>query len=329
MESLDKITLICPTYHRRSFLGRLAYFYSDYPVRIIIADGTEGTPWEGAANLSNNIQYLHRPGESVCDRICQATKKVASPYAALLGDDEFQLPSGLARSAAILDANASVNTAIGSCVGFNITKYGIVGGNVYEYRPKEFSHSLPSRIEEFFLHYSPTIAYAVWRSEQLATAMILAAAHPWGSGNLYEWIQAFCGVCHGNHIIHDQMQWLRSDENPPKQAQLARSVEVSQWWEDPIFEQERQQLVRLLGPYLKEFLNCSSKYAQVLISYAFSVTAFSEQHNKKLQFLGLKPTKNYNRKYTHYLVKLLKSSMPLPPSEDEIARVIKSIRLAY
>lgn len=328
-KSLDRITLIVPTYHRRQFLGRLAHFYSAYPVQLIIADGTEGGPWAGAVNLSSNIQYIHRPGDSIFSRFCLATKKVTTPYAALLGDDEFQLPSGLARSAAILDADASVNTSMGSCIGFNVTKHGIVAGSVYGYQPKEFSHSLPGRIEDFFLHYSPTIAYALWRSEQLATATSLATAHPWGSGNLGEWIQAFCGACQGNHIIHDQLQWLRSDENPPQQAQLARSVGVSQWWADPSFEKERHQLLLLLGRFLEEFLNCKSEYVQALISYAFSATAFSEQHNKKLQLLGLKPAKNYNRNYTHSLAKLLKSSMPLPPSEDEIARVVQSISLLY
>ena len=69
------------------------------------------------------------------------------------------LPSGLARSADILLRRNDVVSSIGSCVGFNVTSSGVRAGSVYGYTSKEFSSFLPQRIEEYFLHYSPSMAY--------------------------------------------------------------------------------------------------------------------------------------------------------------------------
>ena len=330
MKELDQITLVIPTYRRRPFLARLAHFYREYPIRLIIVDGTEDAPCAEAKHYGPNFHYFHLPGESIYRRVNLAMQKVKTPFCAWQGDDEFQLPSGLAQSANILANNPSVVAAIGSCVGFNMTKHGASGGIVYGYKPKEFSDHLSQRIEDFFLHYSPTMAYAVWRSEQLKEATRLATSMEWGSGNLGEWIQAFCGLCQGNHVIHGQVQWLRSDENPPQQAQLKRSVEISQWWRESMFENERNVLTNQLEQFLQATAPCDSKhFASALVKMAFEFTLFGESQNENLQLLGLKPTKNYKRNYLQPLAIALKASHLKPPSKGEIARIIQSIRIPY
>ena len=158
MKRLDQITLVIPTYRRRPFLARLAHFYREYPIQLIIVDGTEGDPWAEAKQAAPNFRYFHLPGESIFKRVNLAMQKVKTPFCAWLGDDEFQLPSGLAYSADILAHKTSAVAAIGLCVGFNMTKHGASGGIVYGYSPKEFSGHLSLRIEDFFLHYSPTMA---------------------------------------------------------------------------------------------------------------------------------------------------------------------------
>ncbi len=327
MHSLRDISLIVPTFQRQPFLRRLAYFYSAYPVSLIIVDGTDGSAWSEASNLSTNIHYIHRPGEPIHDRISLALNKVNTPYAAWLGDDEFQLPSGLIRSAEILNADSTVNTVMGSCMGFNAAEHGIFGGPVYGYRSKKYSNSLSRRIEDFFLHYSPTVAYALWRSDQLVEASALVSARSWGSGNLGEWIQAFCGLCQGNHVIHDHLQWLRSDENPPQQAQLKRSVSVSQWASDARFAQERYELLLLLETFLKTSLGCGSEFAQALISYAINTMVFGENRSRELQLLGLKPVKNYRRDYATPLAQILTKHKH--DQDVEASRVLQAISMVY
>jgi len=330
MEKLKQITLVIPTYRRRPSLARLAYFYREYPIQLIIVDGTEGHPWAEANQTAPNLRYFHLPGESILKRLNLAMQRVKTPFCAWLGDDEFQLPSGLVHSANILTNNPSVVAAIGSCVGFNMTKHGASGGIVYGYKPKEFSDHLSQRIEDFFLHYSPTMSYALWRSEQLKEATRLATSMEWESSNLVEWIQAFCGLCQGNHVIHGQVQWLRSDENPPQQAQLQRSVEISQWWRESRFEYERHELINQLEHFLQAAVPCGSKhFASALIKTAFEFTLFGESQNANLQLLGLRPSKNYKRNYSQPLTKVLKDSHPKPPSDGEIAKIIQSISIPY
>ena len=329
MERLDQITLVVPTYRRRPFLARLAYFYRDFPIHLIIADGTEGEPWAEAKLMGPNMHYFHQPGESFLKRINQATQMVETPFCAWLGDDEFQLPTGLAYSAEILAENKSAATAIGACVGFNVIQNVAVGGNIYNYIPKIFSTNLPKRIEDYFLHYLPTIDYSLWRSQQLKEATLLATYRDWGSGNVAEWVKAFCGLCFGNHIIHGHVQWLRSDENPPQQAQHDRAVGIIQWYTESKFEDERHALTHKLLGFVKSVDPYGNRFALSLIRMAFDFTIFGDIHNKDLQLLNLKPTKNYRRIYSQELSKVLKAGNTNIISELEITKIIQSIMMPY
>jgi len=263
-------------------------------------------------------------------RVNQAMQKVKTPFCALLGDDEFQLPSGLATSADILASNTEIVAAIGSCAGFNVNNQRVMGGDVYGYRPKVFSGNIPQRIEDFFLHYSPTMCYALWRSEQLKVAIRLSTYMEWGSGNLWEWIQAFCGLCFGGHTIHGKLQWLRSDENQPQQAQLNRSISINQWWRDPIFQGERDFLIQQLEIFVQATLRCDLQFASALIRVAFECTVLSERHGNSLQILGLKPLKKFlPRNYKTLLVEVLKASCASRAGAKEIEKIIQSISDSY
>ena len=329
MNALKYITLVVPTYRRQSYLSRLVHFYNHYPVQLLIVDGTETNSWSGVKQAASNIRYFHLPGESIYKRVDFAMIRVETPFCAWLGDDEFQLPSGLARSADILLKRNDVVSSIGSCVGFNVTISGVRAGSVYGYTSKEFSSFLPQRIEEYFLHYSPSMAYALWRSEHLIKASSLSSSMDWSCGSLGEWIQAFCGLSLGNHVIHGEVQWLRSDENPPQQSQLNRSIQINQWWRESIYETERQALIKRCESFLKKHLSCDKSYALALVEMAFEFKVFSEQQNRGLQVLGLQPQKSYNRNYSQSLSKVLNASSPNPPCDEEIAMLIKSICMPY
>jgi glycosyltransferase domain-containing protein len=326
---LDRITLVVPTYGRQPYLPRLCHFYKNFPIRLVIIDGTPGTAWSSSISHSDNIEYYHKPGESIHTRVLHGLARVGTDFCALMGDDEFQLPTGLLRSIEALDGAPDSCAAIGRCLGFSASAKGVVGGVVYQYQPKIFSHHLPSRIEDFFLHYSPTMAYALWRADALRRAIYLAGMRNWGSGNLNEWIQAFCGLVWGNHVIHGSIQWLRSDENPPQQAQLERSVSVGRWCSDVQFEHERLVLFSSLREFVMETASCDRGYADALIRLAVNITLVSEGCNDELRLLGLKPGKNFQRKFETPLENLFSYSGPDSASNDEIRLVKESIILTY
>lgn len=325
--ALQDITLVIPTYRRQQCLKRIVSFYEDYPIKLIIADGTEDFAWPGVDKLNKQITYFHFPGASINKRLILAMSNVQTQYSALLGDDEFQLPVGLKYSADILDRNSSISSAIGRCVGFNVTKNGIVGGEIYGYKSKLYPNNLASRIESFFLHYSPTIAYALWRSADLCNAINISCGEEWASGNAVEMIQAFCGLCSGNHQIHEVVQWLRSDENPPQQAQLNRSINIAEWWTSDKFENDRAQLMKLLRPFVCKTINCNSIHAEALIHLAFHFHVFSERQNKNLILCGLKPIKYFNRNYNILLKNILLDSKGF--NESEIDSVLSCIAMTH
>lgn len=295
----------------------------------MIIDGTPGAAWSSPVACSDNIDYHHKPGESIHTRVLYGLERVGTDFCALMGDDEFQLPTGLYRSLEALAGAPDTCAAIGRCLGFSVSAKGVVGGIVYQYQPKFFSHHLPSRIEDFFLHYSPTMAYALWRTDALRAAIRLAGMRDWGSGNLIEWIQAFCGLVWGNHIIHGSIQWLRSDEYPPQQAQLERSVSVGRWCFDAQFEHERLILFSGLREFIMKMTSCDRGYADALIRLAVNVTLLSEGCSDELRLLGLKPGKQFKRNYEIPLENLFSYSGLDSASNDEIHLVKESILLTH
>ena len=325
--ALQDITLLIPTYKRQLYLKRIVSFYENYPIKLIIADGTEDFAWHGVDKLNKQITYLHLPGASINKRLILAMSNVQTQYSALLGDDEFQLPAGLKYSADILNRDSSISSAIGRCVGFNVTKNGIVGGEIYGYKSKLYPNNLAKRIESFFLHYSPTTAYALWKSADLFNAINIACAEEWASGNAFEIIQAFCGICSGNHQIHEVVQWLRSDEIPPQQAQLNRSLNITEWWRSDKFKNDRAKLVKLLRSLVCTTINCNSDQADTLINLAFEFQIFSDYQNKNLISCGLKPKKYYNRSYNILLKNIMLDSKNY--NKSEIDHLINCIAMTH
>ncbi len=307
---LGNITLMVPTYERPAFIKRLIWFYSRTTIRILIADGSKKQSLSelDCEKMPDSIQYLHQPGVPFRKRLEWLAQNISTPYVAWLGDDEFQLPSGLLASANILHDQLDIATAIGMCAGFKYKKNGIYGGHVYEYTPKIYKHTTASRVEDYFLHYSPTLSYALWRTDLYLEAQKVFLLKEWGSGNLGEFIHAFCGIVSGSHVIHNKLQWLRSDENPPQQADLKRDVGVADWMIKSSYKEERTYLKACLLRYIASICKIDINKANDLIELAFSAYCYGALNNSMLVSLGLKPGKNYNRDYSQSLEDYLRSA---------------------
>jgi len=94
---LQKLTVICMTYERHSFVRRQLAYFRNFPIKIIFADGSSkhlGIDSQGKMGLLE-WRYLHIPGEDFRSRLSSALDIVSTDYLCLTPDDDIMLGSGL------------------------------------------------------------------------------------------------------------------------------------------------------------------------------------------------------------------------------------------
>ena len=95
---LSMLTVVVPSFNRHDYLLRQIRFWASRSARLIIVDGST-LPIDGrirsAVDAHPGMEYLHHP-EGFVERVSLAAGLIETPYAGLLGDDEFHLETGLA-----------------------------------------------------------------------------------------------------------------------------------------------------------------------------------------------------------------------------------------
>lgn len=118
------ITLLIPTLNRPEFLLRELHYYQSVNFRgkIFIGDSSEATVAEKIKNSLRQfdnlleIYYYPLPGYNIAHALKAMTDKVTTKYAAVIGDDDFFIPSGLGRCIEFLDNNSEYVAAHGESI---------------------------------------------------------------------------------------------------------------------------------------------------------------------------------------------------------------------
>ena len=142
-----------------------------------------------------------------------------------------------------------------------------------------------------------------------------------------------CALAAGNHIIHDELQWLRSDENPPSNKQVNRSMSIDQWSssEDLVIQKERSILMNSFSIFLDHYHVMCSKSKQALYSLVFSSYCYGQRLAKEYTLLGLTPVKLYaqQRNYQSELTDYVKSHPCASSDTITLNEALKSILSLY
>lgn len=227
---LNKLTLVIPSYERPKYLLRCINYYQGTEASLLICDGSkhENLECKRICEEKVNASYYHLPKLDFKERLHYINSKIKTGYACWLCDDEFQLIKGLRKSIEILERNENVATSIGKSLSFGIDEMGVYLREGYLYNEKAYSNQQANRIEEYFSHYCPTIDYAVWRVEAFKKAWDFVVAIQSELSGSHELYRALFALLEGEHIIHSEIQWLRSDENPPIQQQIKKDINTNQ-----------------------------------------------------------------------------------------------------
>ena len=110
-KKLAKLTLVMPSYERQSFVIRSMKYWSNKNVKLVVLDGSKRpikSSFLKTLNLNKNIYYKHSKSSFV-KRLQKSTSLVKTKYVALIGDDEFYVPSALSKCIDELDKNKEVS----------------------------------------------------------------------------------------------------------------------------------------------------------------------------------------------------------------------------
>lgn len=255
-DSLNELTVIIPSYCRQAFLLRQVIYWMQKPVKVILLDGS---PNPLPPRLQSSIQaipritYLHNPVSPV-ERVAMVKDLITTPYAVMLGDDEFHLFSGLRRAIQYLQTNEEYIGCIGQSIRFYVAHQAsrvIYGSGYRHFRYNANSESPRERFAYAMESYNAATCYAVMRTQvwldSWCSLLTTSCKDTW------EIQQALATYAAGKLSTVDQIYWLRSDENVSVADRQYSRISFAKWWLSTGYEHERRQIVAAVAHTIEKY----------------------------------------------------------------------------
>jgi glycosyltransferase domain-containing protein len=259
---LSNLTVVVPSWQRQDYLLRQIRYWSASSASLVIVDGSRlplPDRIRSAVEVHPRITYRHH-FSSMADRLCLAGGLIESPYAVMLGDDEFHLPSGLGASLSVLEENPDLVGCMGQVLSFSpVGSYRrIVLARVYpSLRGYEIRHAVPAdRLIAAMSDYAMATCYAVLRTSVWRRSW--GSLGEYESGHAAELQQAMAVYLLGQFATTSHVQWLRSIENPNEPLSSTEEKDgkiwFPEWWEGQRYEAERVAFVGRLAELVADEL---------------------------------------------------------------------------
>lgn len=261
---LSRLTLVMLTLNRQAFVLRSMGFWSGRGPCLIVVDGSL-TPIEPAKleKLADNIKYLHNPA-GFFDRLKFVLPLIKTDYVALIGDDEFYLPSALESCISKLDSDQDYVACCGRSLGFTCYSGKVYG---YDQYAGFANYALENddrfqRTIDHFSNYMPSLLYAVTQSSLWKKIFENILKREFGVGAIVEiQYQMLCCFA-GKSIVLPQLYWLRSKENTPirdTDPSLDRNNAIEKWWKDLDQEIVRSEFLTQMASGLSDVLSLNNE----------------------------------------------------------------------
>jgi len=257
MSRLNLLSIVIPTYNRPLFILRQVQYWSGYPVRVYILDGSkEGIAQSVYETFSSNIVYMHMPC-TIEERLDKSTELIDTPYAMMMADDEFFIPKAVERCIDELEKDEELVSCMGLATQFF---YGpgdtIIGKKIYG-RLINYKVEQDESLERMIYHMNPYICssvYSVMRSVAWKNNIRLMTSEKYSCPIVTE-TQFELSTCYqGKSKVVNELMWLRSSENPPVSTkEWNRKVDYQAWYTEPQYAGERAGLAKNFTSYTKGF----------------------------------------------------------------------------
>jgi hypothetical protein len=195
----------------------------------------------------------------MADRLRLAGGLIETPYAVMLGDDEFHLPAGLRASVETLEKDESLVGCMGQVLSFSPLGHyrRSLFARAYPLLDRyDISHLRPDdRLIAAMSSYNMATSYAVLRTPVWRKSW--GSVEEYGSGVAAEIQQAMAVYLLGPFTTTSHVQWLRSIENPAGPVspyEKDRRVWFPEWWESDRYGAERLTFVSRLAELVADEL---------------------------------------------------------------------------
>lgn len=255
-DSLNELTVVIPSYCRQAFLVRQIVYWMQRPVKVILLDGSPNplSPFlQSRLQAIQRITYVHNPVSPV-ERLAGVKDLITTPYAVMLGDDEFHLFSGLRRAIQYLQSNEDYIGCIGQSIRFypiDQASRVIYGSGYPHFRYNANSNSPRERFAYAMEPYNAATCYAVMRTQVWLDS--------WGSllmtssKDTCEIQQALSTYAAGKFSTVDQIYWLRSEENASVADKHHSRISFLKWWLSARYKHERHQAVMAVARVMEKY----------------------------------------------------------------------------
>jgi glycosyltransferase domain-containing protein len=306
---LKNLTVIIPTYERQTYLLRQVLYWAGSGVTLIIVDGSK-LPFTKLEQLGVvdelNFQYIHCP-ESFPHRLALAGGMILTPYAVLLGDDEFHLKSGLIAAIKSMVRDPSLAACIGQSLGFSLKGGALKLGAGYphsHYRVME--DKVSDRLNTAMAAYNAATCYSVLTKNAWISSWgdLQACSCPYAE----EMEQAFSTYISGKLSSVQAVYWMRSYDEPLVNilGEYDRTLTFSSWWKGKAYKQETEGFVNRLANKLVAADGAESLvHARKILNEAIeSYIASSEQRNSGslLRYLFRKASGTIRQKFNYKFI---------------------------
>lgn len=248
--SASRLSLMMPTFNRHEFAIRNMRFWSGSGVQLHVLDGSAAPIDSSLRDFGANIHYHHLP-LSFEERLAQGAAMIDTDYTAMVGDDEFFVPSALDACIAELDADSALSSCMGRALRFVTVDINVLATPAYV-DMAGYTVGQDSGIERMIYHMHPyrvSSCYAVMRRDVWREAAGLMAARRFEHYAVPELQVELAAAYHGKSKVIPRLMWLRNGENPPVWS-AGTQQRFPDWWSDASAAHQRRELITLIAAHL-------------------------------------------------------------------------------
>lgn len=250
---LKKLSIIIPTYNRKSFALRCIEYWSEKEPTVIILDGSKNKIDDlNLKNIGQNIKYIHLP-TGYYHRLRSVINMIETDYVLLGCDDEFYIPSALNSCIKTISNQSQLVACCGRAIGFNFVNNEVSGYDIYpKLTEKRISDqaNYKDRIKKHFLNYEQSHTYAICKSNIWKIAAQTIFSKEYSCYSMHEIQFEFLMTFAGKSQVLPELMWLRSDENQPLRdmsPSLRRSNTMENWWYLKKYKDERLSFINIMN----------------------------------------------------------------------------------
>jgi len=250
LQPLSKLTVVVPCYGRQDFLLRQCVYWHKSGVSLVIVDGSPQALPESVRNriaALGDAVYLYAD-VSMMERLRMAAEQIKTPYAILVGDDEFLLFTGLASAIQQLEQEPALAACIAQSLAFYPSEDGseCTYGAGYPHWQYAVTHaSIKERFTAAMTDYTAATCYAVLREDVWRKSW--GQMQKWSSPYTSEMLQGLMTYILGQLKTVDEIYWMRSSENKPvTSVTFNRGLSFKEWWHSAKFESEHVRFMDTL-----------------------------------------------------------------------------------